>query len=114
MQLQSKAALRAIRLLHTIIWAFFAAVIMAMPVVAWQKRFSLLGILAGVVLVEILILAANRMRCPLTDVAGRYTDDRRENFDIYLPLFVAKYNKQIFGALFLFGLLVGLVRWLAR
>ena len=57
--------------------------------------------LAGAVLLETAVLAANRWQCPLTDIAARYTDDRRENFDIYLPLWLARYNKEIFGPLFL-------------
>jgi hypothetical protein len=51
------------------------------------------------------------MRCPLTDVAARYTDERADNFDIYLPLWLARYNKQIFGPLFAAGLLFTLARW---
>jgi hypothetical protein len=30
------------------------------------------------------------MRCPLTGIAARYTDDRRDNFDIYLPPWLAR------------------------
>jgi hypothetical protein len=105
-------ALRAIRWLHTIVWAFFAGLIVAIPVVAWQRRFTLLLVLAGIVMIEVVVLAANRMRCPLTGVAARYTDDRRDNFDIYLPLVVARYNKHIFGTLYAAGLLLGLIRWL--
>jgi hypothetical protein len=42
-------------------------------------------VLIAVVSVEVLILIANGWRCPLTAVAARYTDDKRDNFDIYLP-----------------------------
>ncbi len=51
------------------------------------------------------------MRCPLTDLAARYTGDRSPNFDIYLPPLLAHYNKEIFGLLFIAGLLLGLARW---
>lgn len=88
------------------------AVILAIPVAAWQRRFNLFLALVGIVVVEVLVLAANGMRCPLTGVAARYTDDRRDNFDIYLPLLVARYNKQIFGTLFVAGIVFGIVRWL--
>jgi hypothetical protein len=104
------AALRLIRLVHTIVWAFFVAVIVAIPVAAWQRKFGLFLFLVAVVLVEVAVLAANELRCPLTGVAARYTTDRRDNFDIYLPLLVARYNKQVFGTLFVAGLLFGLVR----
>jgi hypothetical protein len=51
------------------------------------------------------------MRCPLTDLAARYTDDRRDNFDIYLPEWLARHNKRIFGWLFVGGLVFTAVRW---
>jgi len=57
------------------------------------------------------VLLANRLRCPLTNIAARYTDDRRDNFDIYLPLWVARYNKHIFGTLFVAGVLFTIVLW---
>ncbi|MBB1092471.1 hypothetical protein HUU61_14375 [Rhodopseudomonas palustris] len=40
------------------------------------------------------------MRCPLTAVAARYTDERADNFDIYLPIWLARHNRLIFGTLF--------------
>jgi hypothetical protein len=57
------------------------------------------------------VLVVNGFRCPLTDVAARYTDDRRDNFDIYLPLLIARYNKQIFGTLFVAGILFTILMW---
>ena len=114
MQFGTVAALRAIRVLHTVVWAFLAGIIVAIPFVAWRRQFALFLALTAIVLVEVAVLAANKMRCPLTAVAARYTDDRRDNFDIYLPLTVARYNKEIFGSLFVAGLLLGLVRWLTE
>jgi hypothetical protein len=52
------------------------------------------------------------MQCPLTGVAARYTDDRRPNFDIYLPEWLPRNNKQIFGTLYAFAVLFLVVRWL--
>jgi hypothetical protein len=57
------------------------------------------------------VLLAYKFRCRLTDVAARFTDDRRDNFDIYLPLLIARYNKQIFGTLFVAGVLFTLILW---
>ena len=50
------------------------------------------------------MLIANDERCPLTGVAARYTVDRRDNFDIYLPEWLARHNKLIFGGLFVVGI----------
>ena len=92
------------------VWTFFVAVILAIPIAAWQRRFGTFWLLTAIVCVEVAVLASNRLRCPLTGVAARYTDDRRDNFDIYLPLLLARYNKQIFGTLFVAGVVFGLVR----
>jgi hypothetical protein len=65
------------------------------------------------VLVEVIVLVANRLRCLLTAVAARYTSARRANFDIYLPLWLARYNKEIFGTLFVAGVLFTFAQWRA-
>ena len=94
---------------HTAIWAFFAACILAIPVFVFIGRPGIVLTLIAVVSVEVIVILVNRWRCPLTDVAARYTDDRRDNFDIYLPLWLARYNKVIFGTLFLASVLYALV-----
>ena len=101
------------KLLHTVVWAVFAGCIVAIPVLAWQSQLKLAAVLAGVVLLEVVVLWLNGWRCPLTDVAARYTQDRRANFDIYLPEWLARYNKQIFGPLYGLALVVLAIRWLA-
>jgi hypothetical protein len=105
-------ALRAIKAVHTIVWALFAGCIVAIPYFVWNRQIKGAFILIGIVSLEVAVLLANRLRCPLTAVAARYTDDRRDNFDIYLPLWIARYNKHIFGALFAAGVLYALIQWL--
>jgi len=107
------AALRAVRVVHTVVWAFFAGCVVAIPIAAAAGALRVAVVLIGVVLVEVAILAANRWRCPLTDVAARYTEERREDFDIYLPLWLARHNKRVFGALYVLGALITLWRWRA-
>ena len=104
-------ALRAVRFAHTLIWALFAGCILVLPVVAWRRNFIAASVLIAVVFAEVFVLMVNRLRCPLTDVAARYTDDRRDNFDIYLPIAIARYNKQIFGTLFVAGILFTIAMW---
>ena len=103
--------LTAIKLLHTLIWAFLAATILTLPILAILRRFRWAAILSIVVLVECCVLAVNGGRCPLTDLAARYTLDRGPNFDIYLPAWLAEHNKVIFGSLFVIGELVFLWCW---
>lgn len=107
----ASSALRAVKVVHTFAWAVFAGCILVLPIVAWRRQFSIALLLIALVAVEVLVLVSNRFRCPLTDVAARYTDDRRANFDIYLPLWIARYNKQIFGTLFVAGLLFTVITW---
>jgi len=108
---ENAAALRTVKLLHTVAWAFFAGCILLVPLAAWQRRFDVALVLIMIVTVEVAVLVWNRFKCPLTDVAARYTDDRRDNFDIYLPLWLARYNKHIFGSLFAAGVLFTLIQW---
>ncbi len=103
--------LRTIKLVHTAVWALFAGCIVAIPVVVWRDELQLAVTLSAIVTVEVGILAFNGWKCPLTAVAARYTDERRANFDIYLPEWLARFNKEIFGTLFVGGLLLVLARW---
>jgi hypothetical protein len=111
---ETTGALRLIKFVHTVVWAFFAGAILAIPVVAALGQFTWVAILTVLVMVEVIVLAANGLRCPLTGIAANYTEDRRANFDIYLPLWLATWNKQVFGALFVSGLVFALARWLQR
>jgi hypothetical protein len=86
--------------------------ILAIPIFAWRSQFGGVVILTILLFVEIAVLIANEWRCPLTNVAARYTDDRSENFDIYLPPWLARNNKLIFGWLFAIILAFALVLWL--
>ncbi len=106
--------LKQIKVLHTVIWAIMAGSILAVPWAAWSGRFRWAFGLTVLVTGECLVLAVNRGRCPLTDVAARYTDVRSTNFDIYLPVWLARHNKSIFGFLFVVGELVLLWRWSRR
>src|SRR6266699_3951165 len=95
--------LTAIKLLHTVIWAVLAGSIVALPLAGVLRRFRWAAILTGLVLLECGVLAVNPGRCPLSDLAKQFTADRADNFDIYLPNWLAQHNKGIFGVLFIAG-----------
>jgi len=109
--LRSDRTLVVIKLAHTAIWALLAGCIVVLPFLAWTGRFRLVAILSIVILVECGVLAVNRMRCPLTDLASRYTEDRSPNFDIYMPAWLARHNKAVFGTLFVVNELIVLLAW---
>ena len=104
-------ALVAVKVAHTVAWAFFAGCILAIPVVSWLGKHSAAAWLIGIVLVEVAILVVNRWRCPLTSLAARFTHERHDNFDIYLPLWLARHNKLIFGTLFCLAIVFAYARW---
>jgi hypothetical protein len=111
--LSPASSLVAVKLLHTGVWAVIAACIVALPVTALISRLDWAAILSVVVLAECGVIAFNRGRCPLTNVAAQYTENRADNFDIYLPEWLARHNKAIFGTLFVAGELVVLWRWMS-
>ena len=104
--------LTTIKAVHTAIWVILAACILAIPALGWAEMYRQVIWLTGIVLVEILVLVLNGWQCPLTGIAGRHTDDRRDNFDIYLPAWLARHNKVIFGSLFVAGEVIVVIRWL--
>jgi hypothetical protein len=106
-------ALQVVKIVHTLAWVFFAGCIVAIPFATYAGDFFASCVLIAIVLVEVLVLIVNRWRCPLTDVAARYTADRRDNFDIFLPELLARHNKLIFGSLFVAALVYTLIAWVA-
>jgi polyferredoxin len=111
--MKPESMLRIVKIAHTLVWAVFAGSILAIPAYTFQGRWGVSAALVGFVLIEIAVLAFNGMRCPLTDMAARYTEDRRDNFDIYLPIWLARHNKLIFGTLFAMGMLYTLIAWVS-
>ena len=101
-----------IKLLHTVVWFFFASCILALPIAGMFHRFKLAAALTVIVLVECVVLAANHFRCPLTNLAALYTADRAPNFDIYLPAWLARNNQIVFGTLFVGAVLFVLWEWI--
>jgi polyferredoxin len=106
------ALLQTIKVVHTIVWALFAGCVLAIPIAAFHDNSRAAFWLAVIVLVEVVVLALNNWRCPLTSLAARYTSDRRANFDIYLPEWLARHNKVVFGAIYLIGVVVAGAHWL--
>jgi hypothetical protein len=89
--------LRLIKILHTLVWLFFNTVIFYMlyAVIANKLDYRL-WICYGLIALEGLTLLLFKMYCPLTVWARKYSASTKENFDIYLPNWLAKYNKLIY------------------
>ena len=101
----------AIKLLHTLVWAVLAGSMLALPITALLQRFNVAMILTLIIVAECGVLALNEGRCPLTSLAARFTSDSADNFDIYLPNWLARHNKAIFGTLFVINEVFVLLCW---
>ena len=105
--------LMIIKIIHTLIWLFFNVVIFYMLyAVVVNKMDVWLWIGFGLILLEGLVLLAFRWLCPLTVIARKYSDSKRDNFDIYLPEWLAKYNKLIYTSLVGVIFIITLIRML--
>ena len=103
-------SLIAIKILHTLIWLFFNLVLAYLFYAVLSENIGFLFWLGlAFILAECLTLALLHWTCPLTFVARRYSDSTKDNFDIYLPNWLAKHNKLIYSLLF--GVLVILYLW---
>ena len=104
--MSSSASLFTIKLLHTLIWGFFVAVIGYVLYSGLSGEITAFTWVAiGLVLLEALVLLLFRWHCPLTVLARRYSASTRDNFDIFLPEWLARHNKVIFTTLYLLGVL---------
>jgi hypothetical protein len=104
--------LAKVKTAHTAVWAVLAGMILYLPYAALSGEYRIVLAISLVILLECVALGMNGGQCPLTRIAARYTNDRSDNFDIYLPLLIARHNKLIFGAIFACGELIALWRWL--
>ena len=95
-----------IKSLHTLIWLFYNLVIFyLLYAVIGNKIDKWVWICVGLVLFEIIVLSVNKLKCPLTLVAEKYSDSKKDNFDIYLPNRLAKYNEIIYTIIFVISVL---------
>lgn len=100
-----------VRLAHTLIWAFFVFVIgYILYAGVLDKIGALVWIAIGLIILEGIVLQLNRGSCPLTPIAAKYTKNRDDNFDIFLPNWLAKNNKIIFSSIWLLGVIIVIYR----
>ncbi|MGA9061713.1 MAG: hypothetical protein WB341_08620 [Terracidiphilus sp.] len=104
----------ATKVLHTVVWVVQGGGILSLPFLAWRGAFGWAAMITVFLLSHAAVLRLNERRCPLTDVAARYTTDRSPNFDAYVPIWLARHNLAIFAPLFVVNELIVLVFWLAR
>ncbi len=107
--------LTVIKTIHTIIWLFMNMVIFyLLYAVISNKIDKWIGICIGIVLLEGLVLLRYKGLCPLTVMARKYSDSSKANFDIYLPEWLARYNKLIYTTLFVAIIIIVIYRLISN
>ena len=93
--------LTTIKIIHTAIWLFMNVVIFYLLYAAISNKINKwVWICFGIIVLEGLVLLIFKGICPLTLVARKYSDSSKDNFDIFLPNWLAKYNKLIYTTIF--------------
>ncbi|MBP9758789.1 hypothetical protein KBD45_03770 [Candidatus Dojkabacteria bacterium] len=105
--MKNKTKLNLVKSVHTLIWFVMASATLYIFYAGITKTFnSWLWISIFLLTGESIVLIFNKWKCPFTPMAMKYTTDRGDNFGIFLPKRIAKYNKLIFGTIFILGLLL--------
>lgn len=98
--MKGETKLILIKIVHTIIWLFFNVVIFYMLYAALTNKLDKwLWIGYGLFILEGIVLLLFKFFCPLTVMARNYSDSTKANFDIYIPNWLAKYNKLIYTSI---------------
>ncbi len=107
------AKLLGVKLIHTIIWIFFNVVIFYLLYTAVTGRINVwTWICLGIIILEGVVLLLFKNMCPVTVVARKYSDSTKDNFDIFLPNWLAKYNKIIYTTIVAVAVILLIIRLL--
>ncbi len=98
--MKSETKLIIIKTIHTLIWTFFNFVIFYMLyAVIVNKIDKWLWIGYGLFFLEGITLLLFKFFCPLTIMARKYSNSPKDNFDIFLPNWLAKNTKLIYTSI---------------
>jgi len=99
--------LTIIKVVHTVVWVFFNVVIFYMLyAVIVNKLDTWLWVGYGLFLLEGITLLVFKRYCPLTVMARKYSNSSKDNFDIYLPNWLARYTKPIYTSILIIIMLI--------
>ncbi len=100
-----------IKVIHTLIWMFFNVVIFyLLYAVIVDKIDKWVWICIALILLEGLVLLVFKNICPVTLIARKYSGSQKDNFDIYLPNWLARYNKEIYTTIVIIAIIILLFR----
>jgi len=103
--------LTLVKTVHTLIWLFFNVVIFyLLYAVIVDKIDKWVWICIGLIVLEGIILLIFKKICPVTLIARKYSNSAKDNFDIYLPNWLARYNKEIYTVIVLIAIAILIYR----
>ncbi|WP_339814007.1 hypothetical protein [uncultured Imperialibacter sp.] len=112
--MSNKTPLTIIRAIHTFIWGFFNVVIFYMLYAVITNRIDKwLWIGFALVALEGITLLVFKWVCPLTIAARKYSSSTADNFDIFLPNWLARHTKLIYTSIVFFIAILTLIRLLS-
>ena len=111
MEMTENLKLGLVKVIHTIIWVFFNLVIFyLLYAVIANKIDKWVWICISLILLEGVILVVFKNICPVTLIARKYSKSQKDNFDIYLPNWLARYNKEIYSIIVLIAIVILIYR----
>lgn len=111
--MHNEKKLTIIKSVHTFIWMFFNCVIFYMLYAVIINKLDIwLWTGYGLFILEGIVLLIFKFSCPLTFIARKYSNSSKDNFDIYLPNWLAKYNKLIYTSILMVIILITIYRLL--
>jgi hypothetical protein len=103
--------LLTVKIVHTLIWLFFVTTIFYIMYSGIMNKITTFTWIAiGLIVGEGAVLILFKMFCPLTLIARKYSDSEKDNFDIFLPNWLARHNKIIFTTIYLLGVIIVIIR----
>lgn len=103
--------LTLIKSTHTLVWVFFNVVLFYMLyAVLVNKLDTWLWIGYGLIIGEGITLLFFKFYCPLTLLARKFSQSTKDNFDIYLPNWLARHTKLIYTSLFVLIIIITVYR----
>lgn len=96
-----------IKLIHTIIYLIMVLGIFNILYAGITKIYDKwLYISLGLLVVETVVYYGNGQKCPFTDLAKKYGDEKGYVGDVFLPKKVADNTFYVFGGLFVLGIII--------
>ncbi|HYV91650.1 MAG TPA: hypothetical protein VE978_07705 [Chitinophagales bacterium] len=110
-----RSQLFVVKLIHSIVWLLLATTTFYILYSGLFNRITPYTWIAIAMIVgEGIVLLIYKWTCPLTVIARKYSDSQKDNFDIFLPNWLAKHNKTIFTTIFFAGIILVLYRMLSQ